>query len=378
MKIVQENRTQIFLIVAFVAVGILRLYYCFQVPLYTTDLFRNLGYGREFWRLGADIYSAMPEDFSPAPYQFFWSTHGYTYPAATILFFALIAPICAGLVHAKVILTILSAFNTWMTWRITKDRWIALLYWANPISVWFGSHEGQFEPYVATWMILGIWLLQKKSPWAMFCLAIAIQAKLFPVFLIPTFFLWDCRRPLKQWMTDISAFAVGFLPSIVFALTGDYLAKLFSPAYIPHINHIPWNISDLRQFRPQPLWLIYLNAVVSKGTLLLLAGFSYLRYRAIRKAGEDTFQAQLDCILDYAPLLLFICLLKSSPVTQDWHLMLVPAFALTIRHPRHRRTVFLIAWLFGVRSMYSMLIGLIGDRNPSETMQVLSICLYRF
>ncbi|MFH1739399.1 MAG: hypothetical protein ABIH23_10370 [bacterium] len=378
MKVVSKIPFRSPLTYAFIAVGLLRFYYCFEVPVYTTDLFRNLAYGREFWHIGPQIYSVMPEDFAPEPYQFFWSTHGYTYPAATLGFFCLIAPICPGILHGKILLTLLSLFNTWMVYRITRDRWTAFLFWANPIAIWYGSHEGQFEPYVSTWMILGVWLLRRRSPWAMFCLAMGIQAKLFPVFLVPTFFLTDWRRPARRWALDIAFFVVGFLPSIALALSGDYLIKLLSPAYIPRINHIPWKIDDLKDFRPQPVWLIYLNAAVSKGTLLLLILLSYSRFRALKQEVTTKTGQMMDSILDYAPAFLFLCLLKSSPLTQFWHLMLLPAFAMTIQDRRHRRILFIMACLFGGRSLYTMLIGPFGDRNPSETMQVLSICFYRF
>lgn len=364
--------------------GLLRLYYCFQVPTYTTDLFRNLGYGREFWHYGLQIYSATPEDFAPEPYQFFWGTHGYTYPAATLVFFVLAALICPGILHAKIILALLTVFNTWLVHRMTKDRWVTFLYWANPISLWFGAHEGQFEPYVSTWMILGIWLLRRESPWAMLCLGMGIQAKMFPVFLIPTFFLANWRRPARRWAVDVAVFVLSFAPSIVLALTGDYVLKLFSPAYVTPINHIPWQISDLQKFRPQPGWLIYLNAVVSKGTLFVLVYLAYLRYRALQRASEASpGQISLvQSVLDYAPALLFLCFLKTSPMTNFWHLMLLPAFAMTIQDPRHRRLVFLCACLFGARSLYAIFLGPFfghfGDRNPEGTMQILSICFHRF
>jgi len=373
---------------AFIAVGILRFYYCFQVPSYTTDLFRNLGYGRQFWHYGLRIYSALPEDFAPEPYQFFWSTHGYTYPAVALAFFVLTALISPGIVHAKIIINLLIILNTWMVHRITKDRWATLLYWANPISIWFGSHEGQFEPFVSTWIILGVWLLRHGSPWAMLCLAMGIQAKMFPVFLIPTFFLTNWRRPAPRWAGDVGIFAVSFLPSIILALTGDYVLKLFSPAYVTPINHIPWLIplraSDLVNFRPQPLWLIYVNAVVSKGTLFVLVYLAYWRYRLLRAQSQATAApAKLEeSILDYAPALFFLCFLKSSPMTNFWHLMLLPDFAMTIQDPRHRRLVFLLACLFGGRSLYAILLapffGHFGDRNPEGTMQILSICFDRF
>jgi len=365
---------------AFIAIAILRVYYVFQVPLYTTDLFRNLGYGREFWDYGTQIYSAMPEDFAPAPYQYFWSTHGYTYPATALAFFAVAGLICPGILHAKILLFTFTVLNTWMIHRMTKDRWLTFLYWANPISIWFGSYEGQFEPFVSTWVISGVWLLRSGSPWAMFCLAMGIQAKFLPVFLLPTFFLTDIKRPLKRWISEITIYVVSFLPSIVLTLTGEYIFRLFSPSYIPPVNHIPWNISSPDNFRPQPDWLIYLNAFVSKGTLIVLGILMYLRYRSLSEHPETqtSSSGMWDAVLDYLPAILFIAFLKSSPMTRWWHVMPLPAFAITIQHPTHRRVIFLCACLFGGLSIYTMLFGPVVQANPQETMQILGICFYGF
>jgi hypothetical protein len=89
-----------------------------------------------------------------------------------------------------------------------------------------------------------------------------------------------------------------------------------------------------------------------------------------------------DSVLDYAPAFLFLCFLKTSPMTNFWHLMLLPAFAMTIQDPRHRRLVFLCACLFGGRSLHAIFarpfLGPIGDVNPEGTMQILSICFQRF
>ncbi len=214
----------------------------------------------------------------------------------------------------------------------------------------------------------------------MLFLAMGIQAKFLPLFLLPTFFLTDIKRPMQQWVSEIAIYVVSFVPSIVLTLTGEYIFGLFSPSYIPPVNHIPWNISNPDNFRPQPDWLIYVNAIASKGTLIVLGILMYLRYRKLSEHPEErtTSSGVWDSVLDYLPAILFIAFLKSSPMTRWWHVMPLPAFALTIQDPTHRRIVFFCACLFGGLSIHTMLFGPVVQPNSKETMEILGICFWGF
>jgi len=345
----------------FVIVGLLRLWYCFQVPWHTTDLLRNLGYGREFWNLGFSIYDHTPQDFSPHPGQFLWGGHYYTYPAYTALFFALIAPLSPGLIAGKLWLTLLDGINAVCIGKMTKDRTLALLYWANPIGVWHISHEGQFESFVGFWMILAIWLLWRKNPWGFFLFGVAIQTKFFPVFLAPVFLFDSVRVPWRIWAKRIGLFALSFLPTVLVLTGSEYLHRFLQPGYIPGINYIAWGVADYGHFPYQPWWLILTNAATSIGVLILII---WLAYRN-------------GTVVDYSPCFLFLFSLKTIPLAQFWYMQIFPAFALTVRNVVHRRLLFLACMAMAARSILSILGLRFAYMNPPEILSLLQACLWR-
>ncbi|MCP4710129.1 MAG: hypothetical protein GY869_16020, partial [Planctomycetes bacterium] len=235
-RILHYIRSWPFWIVA--AAAGLRLGFCFATPLYTTDVLRNLGYGVEWWTYGFRVYEMTPFDFSPEVYQFLWPNRHYTYPAVTLIFFAGVAKVWASIVSVKLVLTLVDFFNAWTIGRITGNRWLALLYLCHPIGIWFVSHEGQSEPLVNFFMILCLYYLQKDRPVSFCFLTLAIQTKLFPVFLVPyaLYKLW--WKPIRRAGTYLAWGVAGFAPSVIAALSSGYLSHLFQPGYVPRNNPI--------------------------------------------------------------------------------------------------------------------------------------------
>ena len=222
-----------FVVSLFMIGGLLRLVYCFKVPVYTTDLLRNLGYGIAFENCGFKIYDLTPFNLSPLDSQFLWQNHRYTYPAMAPLFFAVVSKIWASIFFGKLVLALLDVFSTWLIYRMTKDIWTALFFWLNPVSIWFGAHEGQFEGYVNFLTVCAFYFLHQGKSCAYVFLSFAIQAKLFPVFLCPYFLTkMSWKNPRKLAMEFFWGIA-GFLPSIMAVCYSGYLSELFNPGYVP-------------------------------------------------------------------------------------------------------------------------------------------------
>ncbi len=342
--------------------GFLRLYYCFQTPLYTTDILRNLGYGAAFQEWGFCVYELTAFDLSPMPAQFLWHNHHYTYPAVTILFYALIAGIWNSIIFGKLIFMLIDAVNAGMMYAITKDRWISVLYWLNPISIWYSSQEGQFESLVVFWMVLAIYALQKKKPWAFAFLGLGIQTKLFPVFLAPYFFSrmsWKQPRKLcVEWGWGIAS----FLPSFVAQYQCNYLFHLFKPGYVPRYNPISWTLGDPSLYPFFPYWVVLIHWLVG---LLFIAGCLYGIYKTKN-------------LIEVSASFLFVLCVKASRIGQFWYLMLTPAFCLTVSDSKIRRLLFLLAFLLGIRSLYSIFVGPIGYQNPPDAMILLEKVMWGF
>lgn len=340
---------------AALAVAALRVYYCFEVQVYTTDLNRNLGYGYAFSDYGMELYDLTPYDLSPWPVQYLWPNHHYPYPTTTLLFFAALASISTSAWFGKLILTLLEAVNALLAWRISGDRWTALLYWLNPISIWFASREGQFEPWVAFWSLLAIYALRKNKPWAYGAWGLAVQAKVFPIVLAPLFLSQLAWREPRRLAAQIAWGLASGIPSIYAALTSPYLQRFLSPGYIPYYNPIAWNISDPALYPFFPYWLVVAHFIT--GAAFVIAGL----------IGMAKTRARWDFI---APLMVLIWI-KANVLGQWWYVMLVPGFCLCIEDTTWRRRMLMLAILLGIRSLYSIVIGPIGYLNPPEATYIL-------
>ncbi len=343
-------------------VAVIRIVFCFSVPLYTTDVLRNLGYGHEFQFYGFQVYEKIPYDFSPQLYQFFWPNRQYSYPAVTLFFFAGLAKVWASIVFAKLILTLLDCLNSWLIYKITADRWCSLLYFLHPIGLWFVSHEGQFESMVNFFSLLAIWFLQKKRASSFFFISVAIQTKLFPVFFAP-YFLYRAFKISKRFLIlSICWGLLGFLPSCVAVLNCNYLTYLFFPGFVPKNNPITWALFQPGLHAFTPFWLVLSHWVA--GIVFLGAILYFVR-------SEQRF-------LPYFAPFIFVVFVKANPIGQFWYMLIAPVLCLTVENPVQRRILMGLTLLFGVRSVYSMLVGPVGYVNLEEIRYVLELGMYGF
>ncbi|MEW6235291.1 MAG: hypothetical protein AB1656_07885 [Candidatus Omnitrophota bacterium] len=345
---------------AVIAIAGLRLYYCFSVPLYTTDIFRNLGYGLEFQHYGFLVYAMTPYDFAAEPYQYFWPNHEYPYPAVTLLFYAAVAKVWACIFFAKLVFTLIDFINAWLVYKVTDDRICALLYFFYPICLWYVSREGEFEPLVNFFMLLALWMQRRRHSSALFFLSLAVQTKLFPIFLLPWMLAQILRLPKRKILACAVWGAAGWLPSAMAALNSHYLEHLFSPGYVPISNTISWAIlhPDLLGFTP--FWLALAHFIAG----VIFAGASFYCIRQ-----ENRF-------LPYLAPLVFVTFVKSNPIGQFWYMILTPVFCLTVENPRHRRLLMALSWLFSLRSSLSILIGPFAYQNPRPVYEILQKAMF--
>lgn len=355
-------RSRAFFAVPILAGAVLRIYYVFQVPAYTTDLLRNLGYGMAFHQWGFQIYDLTPLDISPWPPQFLWPTYHYTYPAVTILFFALVTAIHNSLFWGKLVLTLLDAGNSWLTYKVSQDRWLALLYWLNPISLWFGSHEGQFEPLAVFWTLLALLGLKHRRAWAYGVWGLAVQSKVFPIVLAPYFLSKLSWKQPKRLAQEIGWGLLSGLPSFLAMAAGPYIIRYGQKNYMPSFNPITWSLGDPALYPGFSYELVlahwFTGLIFVLGCLLIL-----LR----RKNLVEIF----------APLF-FVVWVKANLIGQFWYLMLTPALCLTVQDRRDRRILCVLAFLLCIRSLYSIFIGPIGYLNPPDAQYLMELAFWGF
>lgn len=351
----------------FVAATIYRLYLCLQVPITSQDLLRNMGFGKEFWKYGLTIYNYAAEHFAGNRYAHIWPGTHYTYPALAILFFALVSKIWPALFFGKLVLTAIEGLNAFLIWKISDDHLLALLYYISPASLWWFSRDGQFEPLVVLFGLIALYLLSRRPQWAYLNLALAIQTKFTPGFLLPYFLTKKIG-----WREGLF-FIVGFIPSILFTLGSEYIFPIFTAGHMKGAcNLYAWNIFDAKKMCFNPFWLVVANALLTYGILVLCLVFAL---RCVRSPSKDRLSTVSSSALSlgtkgrvfqYVGLALFIIFLKSLGWARSWYFPTIPLFALTIEEPRERRLFFSLG-LFEMVALHSLLIAPFGwvSRRPA-------------
>lgn len=353
------HKNKLYLLLILAAAG-LRLYYCFETPRYTTDVLRNLGYGLEFQHYGFRVYEYAPFDFSPELYQYFWSNRKYSYPAVTLIFYAGLCAVWASIFFAKLIFTLIDFANAWLFYKISKEPGCAVFYLCFPDAIWFGSHEGQFEPLVNLFILLAIYFLNREKPISFFFLSLGVQSKMFPVFLLPYFFM---KLPYRAPARCIPYFLWGLVslaPSVVAGLYSDYPFYLFRGGYIPQNNPTTWAIFDVGYFAFNPFWLVFSHWIA--GIVFVGACLWFMR--------------QEQRMVPYLAPLVFVVFVKANLIGQFWYFILVPAMCMTVENARHRRILLGLSLLFNVRSLWSLFLGPVGYQNPGDVMRVLEMGMW--
>jgi hypothetical protein len=346
----------------FAATTIYRLYLCLQPPITSSDLLRYIGFGKEFWKYGLTIYNYPAEHFVGTPYAQHWPRMHFIYPALSILFFALVSKIWPALFFGKLILTAVEGLNAFLIWKISDDRLLALLYYISPASLWWVSREGQYEPLLVLFGLTALYLLSRRPQWAYFNLALAIQTKYTPGFLLPYFL-----RKKIGWREGLF-FIVGFIPSILFTLRSEYIFRIFTPGYMAaNCNSYTWNIFNADKLCGTPFWLVVANAILTYGILILCLAFA-IRSVLSPSKGSVLGPSRGHRIFEYLGLASFIVFLKSLSWAQFWYIPTIPLFALTIEEPRERRLFFSLC-LFEMAALYNLLIAPFGWVNPSPPYQ---------
>ena len=327
-------------VVLSVLVAGLRLQYCMQLPVNTDDILRTMYYGVLVGEKGFQV-ATVPLAEIDARYQqrVAWSHVPFNYPIIALLFFRLVAAVSPTLFFAKLALTVLEALSALLLLAYSRDRWLAFLYWASPISIWWISHEGQLEGLQNFFVFVAVYLLSKRRPEALFFLAMAVQTKVSAILLLPVFLQTIHKKvQVRYYLTSL---ALGFAPTMVslilsFRLTNIRADIVYNPYY--------WNFLDRHWFLWNPTWLIILNQV---GTYVIL-GTLVIAAVGTRRIAEF-----------FAPIA-WLGVAKLSPAYQFWYMNVFQSFVAPIQNRQLRFLLFLLAPLLDVRSTAQIVFGPFG------------------
>src|SRR5688572_20382950 len=255
----------------FLALLAFRIHLCLDTPLESTDVLRNLGYAGHVGERGFSIYNSAAREFAPEVWTRLFPNLTFPYPPVTLVFFAFFATFGLGIFLAKLVLTLIELAIALTFVRVVSPV-AGLAYFAMPVSVWFVSHEGQFEPLMAGFLCLAILLLQRGS-WLYGALAwgLAAQSKQLAVISAPwaVWKVWSAADRKTALRRSLLGLALSSLPFLGFYAMSPWMPT--HPLTIQALNYNPfaWNFTDVGRFSWNPPWLIQWNAVSSYLLLLV-------------------------------------------------------------------------------------------------------------
>jgi hypothetical protein len=332
------------LVLVVTAVAALRYHYCTQPPVNTRDVVRHMVYGRLVAERGVAIAGQALSQMDPPITMVTWSKVPYNYPIVTLGFFTLAAALSHTIFFAKLALTLIEAINACLVYLCSGQRWLAVAYWASPVSMWWVSREGQFEPLQSLFTLAALYLLPRTPGVAFALLALAVQVKLSAVLLLPFFLLSAVRGGWAALLPAAAGFALATTPSLIALRYYPVITHVLRYNAPEVYNPYYWNVAAHGVFGWNPAWLIAADQASTYGMLLVL---SWLALRTRRP-------------VQFAAPLAFLVLCKLHTNAQFWYMVLVPSFLLPIENRTWRFWLIALVPLLDVHSLAEIVYGPFG------------------
>ena len=336
-----EGRARIWFLALFAGVTVLRLWFCALAPNDSSDLFRHLGFTSHFWEHPELFYWITPELFPNEHWSTFWTEVGYIYPPVALLFFTVFGTLGIGLFWVKLSLTLFDLASSILIGRVTTP-WAGLLVFSAPVSVWYTSHEGQYESLVTLLVVLSV-LAVRSGRWmgagAFFMLALQTKqlAVLIAPYLLYELFIRKHLDPRAAWTRFLAGFLVTMLPFLPFywwrpdlwLLPLQNQENVLNPFFWP----LPWGHHPVDHFEGVSFLRIVWDETVSILPLMMLAIFVSRGYPLRR-------------IPQALPSASFWLLIKSLSWVMNWYMILLPGLVLALwRHRRWMMVMMVFYWL---------------------------------
>ena len=269
------------LLILFVIALAYKIYVCFQVPAVTSDVLRHLGYSSHALENNFAIYTTRAKDFMPEAWTRYWTNKPYIYPPTTLIFFYLFSIFHLGIFWVKGVLTLIDFGCAYLFYKHVS-KLAAILFFCAPVSLWYTSHEGQFEILQTLFIMLNA-ISVRKQQWriAGFWFAISVQVKQFGVLILPwmLYEMWRNRNEEYQPLAKIvsksfQGLVLGFLPFLAFYIQAPRLLLLpVTNGADRTYNPFSWNLLNPDLFSWNPNYLVIWNALFSYTPLFILIAF---------------------------------------------------------------------------------------------------------
>jgi len=324
-----------------IGISIVRLHQCAQLPVVSADAFRHVYWGIIVNTHGYDAITKSLLSFRPDLDFVAWNQLGYNYPILSLLFDQVSAGLHSSLFTYKFLLTLVEAVNGVLVYSYSRSRLLAAFYWASPLSIWWVSREGQFEP-LQNLLILAALLLIDRSrlkSLAFVVIGLAVQVKLTALCLLPYLFyrIWHTGTKVQAGL----AFLLSFLPSAMLLMVANPL-QLLSQSLSLNYNPYHFNVFHPEMFGADSLLVIAANQVSSYALLFVLLLYAWLNKRSGRW-------------IEVVPILLFVIFLKGASMAQSWYLITLMPLLLPLSNHKLQKLLFCSLPLLDLFSLYKLL-----------------------
>ena len=331
------------LVVLAVAIGIVRVYECARLPSETGDIVRNLLHGLAVNAYGFSSAAEPLAQLSGTWSDVAWARLPYNYPPIALAFFALVAGISPTVFFAKLALTIVEGINALLVRRVSGSNALALIYWSSPLSLWWVSKEGQFEPLQAVFMLLALLVAASRPFLGGLFVGLGASTKATAAALAPWVLGEASRIDRKAIALALGGLALGLVP---IALSQASYGGVYNIAhYSAPLVYNPYYWNPLApMFADHPFWQNAANEIASYGFLAALIALAVRDRR----------------VLPYLAPIAFIVFCKVHTNVQPWYWTLLPAFLMTVPDPRARFVLVALCPLLDLNSVYELLHGEMG------------------
>jgi hypothetical protein len=339
----QANRRGWLILGAAGVVAAFRLYQCGMLPYETGDIVRHVLYGVAVDQQGIAAAGIPLQSLSGAWSNVAWARFPYSYPPIALAFFALIASISPSVFAAKLALTLIEAGNACLISKLTRSRILGLLYWASPLSIWWVSREGQFEPLQSLFMLLAIAAAFELQFVSGAALALAASVKVTAGALVPWLagVIWP--RGWRARGLAVLGLVVGLVPAIASEAMYGGISNVMRYSSLLIYNPYYWNPwADL--FTGNTPLQIAANEIASYGLLATLIALAF------RSRNWLPFIAPIA----------FAVFCKVHTNVQFWYWLLLPAFLVPLPNPRWRFALIALCPLLDIHSLLELVSGPMG------------------
>ncbi len=288
------------------------------------------------------------------------------------MFFALFGSLGIGFFWVKLVLTLFDLGSAVLIAR-ASSWWAGLLVFSAPVTVWYTSHEGQYESLVTFLVVLAVLSARNgRWIWAGAAFMLALQAKQLAILIAPyllyEIFLRRHLEPRRAIYGFLFGFLAAFLPFAPFYYWRPDLwflplqnqGNLLNPFYWPFF----WLKGVMDHFDEVSRLRMVWNEIVTTGPLFILALF----------LTRGSFLRRLPQAL---PSISFWAMLKSLAWAMNWYVIFIPGFTFALWRHRRWMVLLLLFYWFQCGQQVASYVG-DDDREEEDTVTRFQECIWHF